>query len=185
MSKRVAKQRGDASDGAASAMSLGARVTRLDGPAKIRGAAVYGLEHRPETLVHCVLVQSTIAAGRVRAIDTTAAEASPGVLLVLTPDNALRLRTATSWTGAPPPDVPYLPLATDVTFNGQQVAAVVAETFEQATAAAALVNRLRGAAGDHQPRRSECRRWHADGPFDEGVGRCRGGAGGGAGPHRA
>ena len=85
------------------------------------------------------LVQSTIAAGRVLAIDTAAAEASPGVLLVLTPDNALPLRTATSWTGAPPPDVPYLPLATDITFNGQHVAAVVAETFEQATAAAALV----------------------------------------------
>ncbi len=140
MSKRLAKaKRGDASDGAAPAMSLGARVTRLDGPAKIRGAAVYGLEHRPERLVHCVLVQSTIAAGRVRAIDAAAAEASSGVLLVITPDNALPLRTATSWTGAPPPDVPYLPLATDITFNGQHVAAVVAESFEQATAAAALV----------------------------------------------
>ena len=140
MSKRVAKaKRGDASDGTAPAMSLGARVTRLDGPAKIRGAAVYGLEHRPARLVHCVMVQSTIAAGRVRAIDATAAETSPGVLLVLTPDNALPLRTATSWTGAPPPDVPYLPLATDITFNGQHVAAVVAESFEQATAAAALV----------------------------------------------
>ena len=74
MSKRVAKaKRGDASDGAVPAMSLGARVTRLDGPAKIRGAAVYALEHRPERLVHCVLVQSTIAAGRVRAIDGAAA----------------------------------------------------------------------------------------------------------------
>jgi xanthine dehydrogenase YagR molybdenum-binding subunit len=130
---------GDALDGATSGTVLGARLPRLDGPAKIRGAAGYALEHRPENLAHAVIVQSTIAAGRVRAIDGAAAKASPGVLLILTPDNALSLRTATSWTGVPPPDAPYRPLTRDITFNGQHVAAVVAETFEQATAAAAMV----------------------------------------------
>jgi xanthine dehydrogenase YagR molybdenum-binding subunit len=130
---------GDASDGTAAGTALGARVSRLDGPAKIRGAAAYALEHRPADLVHAVTVQSTIAAGRIRAIDTAAAAAAPGVLLVLTADNALRLNSATDWLGMPPPDTPYLPLARDITYVGQHVAAVVAETLEQATAAAALV----------------------------------------------
>ena len=131
---------GDASDGDAPTTSvLGTSVARRDGPAKVRGAAVYAAEYRPSGLVHAVLVQSTIPAGRVRAIDTAAAEAAPGVLLVVTPDNALPLRAATSWLGTPAPDGPYVPLSPDITFNGQQIAAVVAATFEQATAAAALV----------------------------------------------
>lgn len=133
-------KRGDASDGTAAGTALGARISRLDGPAKIRGAAAYALEHRPSGLAHAVVVHSTVAAGRVRVLDTTAAAAAPGVLLVLTADNALPLHMPTDWTGAPPPDKPYLPFARDViAYAGQQVAAVVAETLEQATAAAALV----------------------------------------------
>ena len=42
-------------------------------------------------------------------IDTKAAEAAPGVLLVLTPDNIMPLKTASDWLGTPPPDGPYLP----------------------------------------------------------------------------
>ncbi|MDQ0392085.1 xanthine dehydrogenase family protein molybdopterin-binding subunit [Labrys monachus] len=134
------RKHGDASDGAMAGAVLGARLVRMDGPAKIKGAARYALEHRPENLVHAVMVQSTVAAGRVRSIDKAAAEAAPGVLLVLTADNALHLATASDWTGAPPPDRPYNPLARDVAFNGQHVAAVVAETFEQATEAARLLD---------------------------------------------
>ncbi|CAN5486908.1 xanthine dehydrogenase family protein molybdopterin-binding subunit [soil metagenome] len=130
---------GDASDGSPVETVLGGRLSRIDGPAKIHGAAVYALEHRPDNVAHAVTVQSTIAAGRVLSIDTSAAEASPGVLLVITPDNALRLNSASTWLGTPGPEGPYLPLARTVTFNGQHVAAVIAETFEQAIAAAQLV----------------------------------------------
>ena len=56
---------GDASDGAPPGTALGARVSRLDGPAKIQGAALYALEHHPADLAHAVLMQSTIAAGHV------------------------------------------------------------------------------------------------------------------------
>ena len=132
-------KRGDASDGTGAGATLGARLSRVDGIAKIRGAAPYALEHRPANLAHAVLVQSRIAAGRVRAIDTTAAEAAPGVLLVATPDNALPLKTAANWLGVTPSDGPYHPLTHDITFYGQHVAAVVAETLEQATEAAALL----------------------------------------------
>ncbi|RWP70811.1 MAG: xanthine dehydrogenase family protein molybdopterin-binding subunit [Mesorhizobium sp.] len=132
-------KRGDASDGAIFAEAVGGRLSRVDGPAKITGAAKYAVEQQLEGLSHAVLVESTIAAGKVRSIDTAAAESAPGVLLVLTPDNVLRLNTATDWLGTPPPDVPYCPLARDITFSGQHVAAVVAESLEQAVAAAALV----------------------------------------------
>jgi xanthine dehydrogenase YagR molybdenum-binding subunit len=126
----------DASDGVA---ALGRRLSRLDGPAKIRGAATYAADYRPANLVHAVTVQSTIGAGRVTAIDTEMAASAPGVLLVLTADNALALNSASTWLGTPGPEGPYRPLVREVTFNGQHVAAVVAETFEQATAAAAMI----------------------------------------------
>ncbi|WP_342643829.1 xanthine dehydrogenase family protein molybdopterin-binding subunit [Rhodoligotrophos ferricapiens] len=132
-----ARQYGDASDSAASA--LGARLTRFDGPAKIRGAATYALEHRPQNMAHAVLVESTIASGRVRAIDKSAAEAAPGVLLVVTPDNTLRLNGASDWLGNPPAVPQYTPLVSEISYSGQFIAAVVAETFEQATEAARLL----------------------------------------------
>ena len=132
-------KRGDASDGTGAGITLGARLSRVDGIAKVRGAATYALEHRPANLAHAVLVQSVIAAGRVRDIDAAAAVKAPGVLLVLTPDNALPLKTASNWFGLRPTDAPYHPLARDITFFGQHIAAVVAESLEQATEAAALV----------------------------------------------
>jgi xanthine dehydrogenase YagR molybdenum-binding subunit len=129
-------KRGDASDGGT---SLGSRLSRIDGPAKITGAARYALEHHPEGLCHAVIVQSTIGAGRIGVIDTTAADAAPGVLMVLTPDRIMPLKSATTWLDTPGPEGPYLALTNVINFMGQHIAAVVAETFEQATAAAALV----------------------------------------------
>lgn len=127
---------GDASDSGA---PLGSRRSRIDGPAKITGAARYALEHRPEGLCHAVIAQSTIGAGRVSFIETKAAAEAPGVLLVLTPDNILPLQSASTWLGTPGPEGPYLALKREINFTGQHVAAVIAETFEQATAAAALI----------------------------------------------
>ncbi|AJD46415.1 xanthine dehydrogenase family protein molybdopterin-binding subunit [Rhizobium sp. SEMIA 4085] len=127
-------KRGDAADGV-----LGGRLSRLDGPAKITGKANYALENQIDGVVHGVMVQSTIAAGTISSMDISAAEASPGVLLVLTPDNIMELKSATTWAGTPGPEGPYLALTNEITFNGQHVAAVFAETLEQATAAAASI----------------------------------------------
>ena len=74
---------GDASDGTPPSGPLGRAIVRTDGPLKVQGAATYALEHRLEGLLHCVIVQSTVGAGRIVAIDRSAAEASPGVRLVL------------------------------------------------------------------------------------------------------
>ncbi|WP_217578477.1 xanthine dehydrogenase family protein molybdopterin-binding subunit [Mesorhizobium sp. GbtcB19] len=119
--------------------AVGGRLSRVDGPAKITGAAKYAFEQQLDGLTHAVLVGATIAAGKVTAIDTRAAETAPGVLAVLTPDTIMELRGASDWFGNPPALSTYCPLAREVTFSGQHVAAVVAETFEQAVAAAALV----------------------------------------------
>jgi xanthine dehydrogenase YagR molybdenum-binding subunit len=128
-------KRGDAGDGTA----LGARVSRIDGLAKVRGAATYALEHRPANLAHAVLVNSTVAAGRLRNIDQHAAAQAPGVRLILTPDNIPSLRTASNWLGVRPSDGPYHALTPDITFQGQHIAAVIADTLEQATEAARLL----------------------------------------------
>jgi xanthine dehydrogenase YagR molybdenum-binding subunit len=128
-------KRGDAGDGAA----LGARISRIDGMAKIRGAATYALEHRPANLAHAVLVGSTIAAGRLRSIDQTAAATAPGVRLILTPESIPALRTPSNWLGVRPSEGPYHALTRDIAFQGQHIAAVVADTLEQATEAARLL----------------------------------------------
>ncbi|MGH7003226.1 MAG: xanthine dehydrogenase family protein molybdopterin-binding subunit, partial [Alphaproteobacteria bacterium] len=125
--------------GAASDGVLGGRLSRMDGPAKITGGAVYALENQIDNLAYAVTVQSTIAAGSVTHVDTKAAEAAPGVLLVLTPDNIMPLNSATTWAGTPGPEGPLMALPKTVSHSGQHVAAVIAETLEQATAAAAML----------------------------------------------
>ena len=119
--------------------AVGGRLSRVDGPAKITGAAKYAFEQQLEGLVHAVLVGATIAAGKVSAIDSRAAETAPGVLAVLTPDTIMELKGASDWFGNPSPQPTYNPLAREVSYSGQHIAAVVAETFEQAVAAAALL----------------------------------------------
>lgn len=133
------RKHGDASDTPAGS-ALGARITRIDGPAKIRGAARYPLEFKPENMAHAVLVGATVAAGRVSAIDASVTEAAPGVVLVLTRANTTPLQAASDWLGNRPPEgTPFSPFPESISFAGQPVAAVVAETFEQATEAARLL----------------------------------------------
>ena len=112
---------------------LGADVERIDGPAKVRGTAPYAYEQDPgEPPAHLAVVQSTVNRGRITRLDPSRAEAMPGVLAVLTPANAPRLQ------GALPSDLPVLQ-SPDVHYQGQVVAAVVAETSEIAKAAVGAV----------------------------------------------
>lgn len=128
------RKHGDAADG-----MVGGRFSRLDGKLKTTGGATYALEQPVKNLVHAVLVQSTIAAGRVVAVDAGKAKAAPGVLSVFTPEDDLGLLVASDWFGNRPDNQPFHPLPREVSFNGQAIAAVVAETLEQATEAAKLV----------------------------------------------
>jgi len=112
---------------------LGRPLDRVDGPFKVTGRASYAYEYRDfGQPAYGFVVVSSIGKGRITAIDTAAAEKAPGVLLVLTHANAPKQGTRSAET-APQ-------LADDsVLFQGQPVALVVADTFEQARAAAYLI----------------------------------------------
>ena len=116
--------------------AAGPGLDRVDGPLKVAGAAPYPADFSFPGMAHATLLQATVAAGRIRRIDTRAAGAAPGVLAVITHENAPRLARAPGGiTMGPPP-----PLQDDrVLHHGQHIAVVVAETAEQATAAAQLI----------------------------------------------
>jgi xanthine dehydrogenase YagR molybdenum-binding subunit len=116
---------------------LGPGVDRVDGPLKVTGGAAYPTDISYPNLAHAALVRSTIAAGRISYIDTAGADSAPGVLAILTHLNAPRLERgpATLLGPSPPP-----PLQNDrIVHYGQYVAVVVADTPQQAAAAAQLV----------------------------------------------
>jgi xanthine dehydrogenase YagR molybdenum-binding subunit len=116
---------------------IGAGIDRVDGPHKVTGTAKYPNDFSYPGLCHAALVQSTVAAGRIRRLNTAAAESAPGVLRVITHRDAPRLeRGPVNLLGSSPP----APLQDDrILHRGQHIALVVAETLEQATAAASLV----------------------------------------------
>ncbi|MDO3647015.1 xanthine dehydrogenase family protein molybdopterin-binding subunit [Nocardia mangyaensis] len=114
------------------AHSIGTSPTRVDGPAKLRGRAPYAMEHPQRDPLHAFAIQATIARGRVRDIDSVAAERMDGVVAVLTRHNAPRL--------AVDDDKELFILQDDeVAFRGQLLGAVIATSPEVAREAAALV----------------------------------------------
>lgn len=114
-------------------------MSRVDGRAKVTGAAKYTAEMQLPELVYAVLVESTIGQGTITNIDSKKAEWAPGVLAVISHLNS--------------PGVPEYKLQNqdviqkqlrvfndaNVHFNGQPVAVVVADTFERAQYGASLV----------------------------------------------
>jgi xanthine dehydrogenase YagR molybdenum-binding subunit len=116
---------------------LGDPVDRVDGPLKVTGAAPYPSDVTFPGLVHAALVQSTIGAGTISTIDAGAAEAAPGVLAVITHENAPALAEGPTTLLGPSPRFPLED--NQILHYGQHVAIVVAETHEQAAAAARLV----------------------------------------------
>ena len=116
---------------------VGPAVDRVDGPLKVTGAARYPSDLNFPNIAYATLVRSTIASGTIMNIDTRAAEAAPGVLAVITHDNAPELHRAKRDMMTPPPDPPLQ--TREIGHFGQYVAVVVAETWQQASAAARLV----------------------------------------------
>jgi xanthine dehydrogenase YagR molybdenum-binding subunit len=140
--------------------SIGRPIDRVDGLLKVTGQARYAVDVSIDGLAHAVLVRSTSTKGRVTEVDTAAAEAAPGVIAVLTHHNAPRLPYAEPPPGqrgrhlsGEPETGHYLRMLQDdrVHFNGQPVAIVVAESWEQARHAASLVS-LAYAAESHTTR---------------------------------
>src|SRR5215467_13180557 len=115
----------------------GPGIDRVDGRLKVTGAARYPSDFSVPGMAHAALVRSTVAAGTIARLDTARAMAGPGVLAVITHENAPRLHKAKRNLVYPPPPPP-LQDAT-ISYNGQYVAMVVAETRQQAAAAARLI----------------------------------------------
>jgi xanthine dehydrogenase YagR molybdenum-binding subunit len=114
--------------------------SRVDGRAKVTGKATYIAEFDFPNLAHGYLVPSTIAKGKIAAIDSSEAEKQPGVVKVLTHKNVAKLAAQQPDEDFGVNSRPFFALTTDtILFSGQPVAVVVAETFEQARYAASLV----------------------------------------------
>lgn len=122
---------------------IGAPVSRLDGPLKVQGKARFAAEFAMEGMVYASLAFSTVARGRIATLDTSAAEAAPGVVLVMTHRNAPRMNVPPLLGSAPKAGgTADLPVMQDdqVHWNGQPIAVVLAETHEQAAHAASLIS---------------------------------------------
>src|SRR6201981_1603323 len=131
---------------------VGLPLDRVDGRLKVTGKAPYAYEYATQgSALYGVIVTASIAKGRVAAVNVQDAQNAPGVRLVLTKDNA-------------PPQHPFGPVDLpdrfarampalhndDGPYFGFPGAFVVADTLEQATAAAALVDiRYAPAHGDY------------------------------------
>ena len=113
---------------------IGQPLNRIDGPYKTTGTAPYAYEHHelPGDSAYGVVVGAGIAKGRIAAMDTRAASAAPGVLAVVTARNAGKL-------GKGKMNTAKLLGGPQIDHYHQAVALVVAQTFEQARAAAELV----------------------------------------------
>jgi xanthine dehydrogenase YagR molybdenum-binding subunit len=113
--------------------TIGQPLDRTDGVLKVTGQARYAAEFPAANLAHAVLVTSTIAHGRVASIDTTHADAMPGVLYVMTSRNAPRLPNDGRPEVAPPAQRRLSLLQDDqVRYDNEPVAVVVADTLERA-----------------------------------------------------
>ena len=119
---------------------IGQPIDRVDGRLKVTGAARYAAEFSLPHLCHAVMVQSTVSSGRIASLDVRDAERSPGVLLVMTHQNAPQLPQKGRAAVNPPAGRVMSLLQDDVvSYNGQPIAVVVADTFERATAATSRI----------------------------------------------
>src|SRR5438874_1176893 len=124
-----------------SATLIGQPLARVDGRLKVTGRATYAAEFARPKLTYGALIQSTIANGRVEKMDISAAKSAPGVIAILTRENAPRFKPyPDSLSKAGVPGESRVPLQDDeIHYAGQHLGVVVAESFEQATYAVSLV----------------------------------------------
>ena len=111
---------------------MGSSTRRIDGEAKVTGAAIYCLDYEEPRMLHAKLLRSHVPSGRIVRLDTSAAAALPGVRVVATAADA----------GGPSglfiKDQPLF-AGEAVRYAGEPIAAVAAESLEAARAALAAI----------------------------------------------
>jgi xanthine dehydrogenase YagR molybdenum-binding subunit len=112
---------------------IGEGVNRIDGILKVTGAARYATDWPVKDLAYAIIVKSTVGAGTITDMDSSAAEKAPGVLAVISHKNAPKLTPAGNVSGG------SVFQDAKVEYFGQHLAVVVAESFEQARAASELI----------------------------------------------
>ena len=124
--------------------TVGKPLNRVDGRLKVTGAAAFSAEYPLPGLLHAVIVQSTIARGKIRAVDAAEAKKAPGVVAIYTHEDAPKLipTGALDFTKFDPSAgassiVPFA--GPEVYHVGQHIGLVVADTLERARYAASLV----------------------------------------------
>src|SRR5438445_6071187 len=112
---------------------IGSATTRLDGPAKVTGAAHYGSDVAIAKPSYGVLVTSAIAKGKIAAMDEVPARAVKGVLEVFTHRNIGKIDPGKTFDGGGYMGTSIGPMQSEaIAHDGQIVALVVGETFEAA-----------------------------------------------------
>lgn len=120
---------------------IGTAVPRVDGRLKTSGAAMYSSDYNFPGMVYLVPVCASIAKGKITKLDASEAEKMPGVLRVMYHGNAPTIYRPVPGDENAIVDESRPPFEDEVIYyNGQYVAAVLAETFEQAKAAADAVH---------------------------------------------
>ena len=120
---------------------IGRPQSRIDGPLKVCGRATYTSDVDLPGMLHAVPVGATIASGRITSLEFAAAQAMPGVKLILHRGNIGRFyRISGNSIDTGFVDETRPPFEDDIIrYYGQYVALVVADTFEAASAAAAAI----------------------------------------------
>ncbi|HEX4766357.1 MAG TPA: xanthine dehydrogenase family protein molybdopterin-binding subunit [Lichenihabitans sp.] len=119
--------------------NIGQPLTRREGLLKVTGRAHYAADHHPPGMLYAVLAVSSIARGRVSAIDVDAAKAHPGVVEVMTPANAPKLVQDPDEKDGPFTFRLDLLQSDRVRYASQSIAVVIAHSLEAATEGAALL----------------------------------------------
>ena len=119
---------------------IGRPISRLDGVLKVTGKARFVAEVPIQGMLYAAVVHSTIPRGRIAILDTTAAEAAPGIVLVMTHRNAPRMIGPKAFLegGVSGSNLPVMQDDT-IHWNGEAIAIVLGSTQEQADHAATLV----------------------------------------------
>jgi xanthine dehydrogenase YagR molybdenum-binding subunit len=121
---------------------IGGSISRIDGPLKVQGKAKFAAEFPMDGMVYAAVAFSATAKGRISSINTEAAKAAPGVVLVMTYENAPRMKAMPLFGSQPKaagPDNLSVMQDDRIHWNGQSVAVVLADTQEQADYAKSLI----------------------------------------------
>jgi xanthine dehydrogenase YagR molybdenum-binding subunit len=119
---------------------IGESISRVDGRAKVTGQADYTADYNLAGQAWAFAVKSTIAKGTVRGFDLTAAQKARGVVAIYTHDNRPPMSPPKRQSGGVIVSEQLTPLESNaIHYFGQDIAYVIAESYEQAREAASLV----------------------------------------------